>query len=46
MLDLGATAWALLAVAALMVGFAKTAVGGVAAISVVVSAAPGSSGTS
>ena len=33
MLDLGPAAWALLAVAALMVGFAKTAVGGVAAIS-------------
>ena len=38
-LDLGPTAWALLAVAALMVGFAKTAVGGVAAISVAVFAA-------
>jgi uncharacterized membrane protein YfcA len=37
--DLGPTAWALLAVAALMVGFAKTAVGGVAAISVAVFAA-------
>jgi hypothetical protein len=38
-LGLGPTAWTLLAVAALMVGFAKTAVGGVAAISVAVFAA-------
>ena len=37
--DLGPTAFALLAVAALLVGFAKTAVGGVAAISVAVFAA-------
>ena len=39
MLHLDPTAWALLAVAALMVGFAKTAVGGAAAISVAVFAA-------
>lgn len=34
--DLGPTAWVLLAVSALLVGFAKTAVGGVASISVAV----------
>ena len=39
MLDLGPAGWALLAVAAVLVGFAKTAVGGVAAISVAVFAA-------
>jgi uncharacterized membrane protein YfcA len=38
-LDLGPTGWALLVVAAVLVGFAKTAVGGVAAISVAVFAA-------
>jgi uncharacterized membrane protein YfcA len=37
--DLAPTAWVLLAAAALMVGFAKTAVGGAAAISVAVFAA-------
>lgn len=36
MLELSAGAWVLLAVAALLVGFAKTAVGGVAAISVAI----------
>jgi uncharacterized membrane protein YfcA len=39
MLHLGAVSWLLLALAALLVGFAKTAVGGVAAISVAVCAA-------
>ncbi len=39
MLGLDPTAWVLLAVAALLVGFAKTAVGGVASISVAVFAA-------
>jgi uncharacterized membrane protein YfcA len=39
MLHLGAVSWLLLGLAALLVGFAKTAVGGVAAISVAVCAA-------